>query len=39
LDLLEKVNGVDSKILEQKITKDNFSLILSTLVEAKVFKV
>ncbi|MDR1987499.1 MAG: hypothetical protein LBQ24_01725 [Candidatus Peribacteria bacterium] len=39
LDLLDKIDGVDSKILEQKITKDNFSLIVSTLVEAKVFKV
>jgi hypothetical protein len=36
---LEKIDGVESKVLEQKITKDNFSLILSTLVEAKVFKV
>jgi hypothetical protein len=30
---------VDSKILEEKIQRENFSLILSTLIEAKVFKV
>jgi hypothetical protein len=30
---------VDSKILEEKIERENFSLVLSTLVEAKVFKV
>jgi hypothetical protein len=30
---------VDSKILGEKIERENFSLILSTLVEAKVFKV
>lgn len=39
LDLLDKIDWVDSKVLNQKITSDNFSLILSTLVEAKVFKV
>ncbi|MDD2907364.1 MAG: DUF4012 domain-containing protein [Candidatus Gracilibacteria bacterium] len=38
LDLLDNIDGVDSKILNEKITSDNFSLVLSTLVEAKVFK-
>ncbi|NVP17720.1 DUF4012 domain-containing protein [Candidatus Gracilibacteria bacterium] len=39
LDLLDSVKGVDSKILGKKITSENFSLVISTLVEAKVFKV
>ncbi len=39
LDLLDNIDWVDSKILNQKITSYNFSLVLSTLVEAKVFKV
>jgi len=39
LDLLDNLWWVDSKVLEQNITSENFSLILSTLVEAKVFKV
>ena len=39
LDLLSKVWWVDSKILWTKIDDKNFSLILSTLVEAKVFKI
>lgn len=39
LDLLDNVWWIDSKVLEKNITSENFSLVLSTLVEAKVFKV
>lgn len=39
LDLIDSIWWVDSKVLNQNITSENFSLILSTLVEAKVFKV
>lgn len=38
LDLIDSVWWVNSKILDKEINKDNFSLIISTLVEAKVFK-
>lgn len=38
LDLLQKIWWVESQILEETITADNFSLVLSTLVEAKVYK-
>ena len=39
LDLLDDIWWVDSKSLWESIDSSNFSLILSTLVEAKVFKV
>jgi len=39
LDLLDSVEWVESEVLGKNINSDNFSLILSTLVEAKVFKV
>lgn len=39
LDLLTTIWWVNSELLEETITSDNFSLVLSTLVEAKVFKV
>lgn len=39
LDLLDNVWWIESKVLEKNITSENFSLVLSTLVEAKVFKV
>lgn len=39
LDLLDSIWWVDSEILWEKITSENFSLIISSLVEAKVFKV
>lgn len=39
LDLLDSIDWVESEILWKKITSDNFSLVLSTLVESKVFKV
>ncbi len=39
LDLIDSVWWVDSKVLSQNITSENFSLVLSMLVEAKVFKV
>lgn len=39
LDLLEKIWWVESKVLDMHIDEKNFSLVISTLVEAKVFKV
>lgn len=39
LDLLDSVEWINSEILNKEITSENFSLIMSTLVEAKVFKV
>ncbi len=39
LDLLELVWPIDFEAIDTKITKDNFSLIMSTLVEAEAFRV
>ena len=38
LDLLDSIEWIYSKTLWAQITKDNFSMIVSTLVEAEVFK-